>query len=117
MDTLTHTLAGMLLGECAARSMPARGSTVPLERRRPLYIALLTVGSNLPDADFIYSLLTGSKLDYLLHHRGHSHTVLGLLIAAGLLHAGARAWLRRSQLQLTGFDSWSLLAACVLGPV
>src|ERR1044071_366660 len=117
MDTLTHTLAGMLLGECAARSLPERRSTVPLDQRRRLYLPLLTVGSNLPDADFVYSLVTGSKLDYLLHHRGHSHTVIGLLIGTWLLYAGASAWLRRSQAQLTGLDRSWLAAACLLGPV
>ena len=89
MDTLTHTLAGLVLGECAARSQPAAATALSLEQRRPLYITLLTIGSNLPDSDFLYSLITGSKLDYLLHHRGHTHTLLGLLLAALLLFAAA----------------------------
>lgn len=117
MDTLTHTLAGLVLGECAARSQPAAATTLSLEQRRPLYIALLTVGSNLPDSDFLYSLLTGSKLDYLLHHRGHTHTLLGLLLGALLLFAAAAMWLRRVQWSAGRGDLRWLAAWSLLGPV
>jgi inner membrane protein len=117
MDTLTHTLAGMLLGECAARCVPEGRSSIPLEQRRALYIGLLAVGSNLPDADFIYSLVTGSKLDYLLHHRGYSHTVVGLIVAAMLLYAAGRAWLRRNHLQPPAVELRWLAAAALAGPV
>ncbi len=115
MDTLTHTLAGILLGECAARALPEQRSAMALGQRRSLYIGLLAVGSNLPDSDFVYSLITGSKLDYLLHHRGHSHTVVGVLVAAMLLFAFAAAWLKRARWSCNGADLrwlglWALLA-------
>jgi len=117
MDTLTHTLAGLVLGECAARSLPATGTALPLEQRRPLYITLLTVGSNLPDSDFVYSLLTGSKLDYLLHHRGHTHTVVGLLLAALLLFGAACACLRHLRWPAGRADLRWLAVWSLLGPV
>ena len=117
MDTLTHTLAGLVLGECAARSIPTSRSTLHLEQRRGLFIALLTVGSNLPDSDFLYSLVTGSKLDYLLQHRGHSHTVFGLLAAAALLFAAGWTWLRRAHWQASRTDLAWLAAASLIGPV
>jgi inner membrane protein len=116
MDTLTHTLAGLVLGECAARSTPATRTGLSLAQRRGLYITLLTLGSNLPDSDFLYSLVTGSKLDYLLHHRGHTHTVPGLLLGAALMFGLAWTWLRRARWPLQPADRTWLAAWSLLGP-
>lgn len=49
MDNLTHTLVGALVAETAARVIPAVKSTLPQTTRRNLYLALMVVGSNLPD--------------------------------------------------------------------
>lgn len=117
MDTLTHTLAGLVLGESAARSIPARATGLTLGQRRALYGTVLILGSNLPDSDFIYSLLTGSKLDYLLHHRGHTHTVPGLVLAAALLFGVAWAWLRRVRWPVQRSDLTWLAAWSLLGPL
>jgi inner membrane protein len=40
------------------------------------------VAANMPDLDFAYSGITPQPLGYLLHHRGHTHTVLGLAVLA-----------------------------------
>ena len=117
MDTLTHTLAGLLLGECAARAIPTGRSALSLEQRRTLYLPLLAVGSNLPDSDFLYSLITGSKLDYLLHHRGHTHTIFGLLASAALLYAAASVWLRAARSPPNDADRRWLVVWVVLAPV
>jgi inner membrane protein len=117
MDTLTHTLAGLVLGECAARSIPATHTGLSLGQRRGLYITLLTLGNNLPDSDFLYPLVSGSKLDYLLHHRGHTHTVVGLTLGALLLFGIAWAWLRRVRWPLQRTDLTWLAAWSLVGPV
>jgi inner membrane protein len=117
MDTLTHSLAGLVLGEFAARSIPTTRTGLSLGQRRGLYISLLILGSNLPDADFLYSLASGSKLDYLLHHRGHSHTLVGLVLGAALLFGIAWTWLRRKHWPLQRADLSWLAAASLFGPV
>src|SRR5262245_13314230 len=80
MDNLTHSLLGAALAELA---LPRDASRVT---RRVLF-AVGIVASNLPDVDLLYTGITAPPLGYLLHHRGHTHTVVGLLVQ-GLLLAG-----------------------------
>lgn len=94
MDNLTHTLIGVLVGETVARTTSATCDGLPQQQRRNLFVTLMAVGSNLPDLDFLYSAITGSKLDYLLQHRGHTHTVAGALIIAVLMFLACEAWCR-----------------------
>src|SRR5262245_65865261 len=94
MDNITHTLIGVLVGETAAAATPASTGRVPAATRRSLFVALMAVGSNLPDLDFLHSTITGNKLDYLLHHRGYTHTVLGGIAIAVLMLLAAELWLR-----------------------
>ncbi len=44
-----------------------------------------TIAANLPDLDLVYTSVTPAPLGYLLHHRGHTHTVAGLAVLAGAL--------------------------------
>ena len=70
MDNITHSLVGVALADLswgrAARS------------QRPLLVGAAIVAANLPDIDLAYSGITPSPLGYLLHHRGHTHTIAGL---------------------------------------
>ena len=47
--------------------------------QRPLFVGAGIIAANLPDIDLAYSGITPSPVGYLLHHRGHTHTVAGLL--------------------------------------
>jgi inner membrane protein len=100
VDNITHSLIGVALAEVA---QPASAS---IGQRRALMVGSL-VAANLPDVDLAYTWITPAPLGYLLHHRGHTHTlagmaVLGLAMAAlfGLWpatrndHANGRARLR-----------------------
>ena len=112
MDNITHSLAGMLLAETVCSALAARGA-LPGKFRAAAYFAA-TLGNNLPDLDFAYTFITGGRLGYLLHHRGHTHTLavglpLGLLAWAALL----RFWRRRFALHE---QRW-LAALLVSGPV
>lgn len=69
MDTVTHGLTGWLL----ARALPAEG-------RKKEATAALVVGSLLPDADNIATLL-GSEI-YLRVHRGLSHGFAGVVVTS-----------------------------------
>jgi inner membrane protein len=95
MDNVTHTLIGALLGETIARTTQPDPRGLPGEVRRNLLVATAAIGSNLPDVDLLYSFI-GGKINYLLQHRGHSHTIVGALLLAAVAFAIARWQLRRS---------------------
>lgn len=95
MDNVTHALAGCLLAAAAVHSVERReGATSSWFRRTAVIIGVVT--AELPDADIFYSgaWLGMGKLGYLLHHRGHTHTVLFAMGSALLVWALALA-LRR----------------------
>lgn len=117
MDTLTHALAGALIGELAARSHRAGESGLSTNTRRRLFIPLAIAGSNLPDMDFLYPLITGSKLDYLLHHRGHTHTIIGALIGSALMLLACEAWIRGRRLHPATQDRYWLGGLALLTPL
>lgn len=106
MDNITHTLVGVLVGEGAARAAGSATSKGGLdaETRRNVFVALMAIGSNVPDLDFIQSRITASKLDYLLHHRGHTHTIIGALAIAAMLYLTSEAWCRWRRRSLSATD-------------
>jgi inner membrane protein len=55
-------------------------------QRRIFFVAGI-VAANLPDGDLVYTRITPPPLGYLLHHRGHTHTVAGLVAQALLIGA------------------------------
>jgi inner membrane protein len=56
----------------------------PALAKRRLFLAAGILASNLPDLDLLATGLSPEPLGYLLHHRGHTHTVAGL-VAQGLI--------------------------------
>ena len=80
MENITHSLVGAALAELA---LPT--SARPAQRR--LFFAAGIVAANLPDADLLYTRITPAPLGYLLHHRGHTHTLVGCAVL------GIAAWL------------------------
>jgi len=109
MDNVTHSLIGVLLARAA---LPYVGSL-----RGAVWAAVLA--SNAPDLDLVLNLFfEDARLGYLVHHRGHTHTLIaaiglaagaaaigkwrdraartgplvGLAVVAALLHIGADAW-------------------------
>lgn len=88
MDNVTHALAGCLLAAATAGSVERRqGTSSTGVRRASVIIGVLT--AELPDADLFYSgaSLGMGKLGYLLHHRGHTHTVLFAIASAVVVWA------------------------------
>jgi inner membrane protein len=73
LDNLTHSLVGATLAELV---LPAGA---PRVLRRTFFVAGV-VAANLPDADLVYTRITPAPLGALLHHRGHTHTVVGLVL-------------------------------------
>lgn len=116
MDNITHTVIGTLVGEVAARVAPGWRSTLPATIRRNLCVTLAAIGSNLPDSDLLYSFV-GRKLNYLVHHRGHTHTILIALLLGAATLAVTRWWLRRRGLQASSQDYVLLTAILLFTPL
>lgn len=103
MDNLTHSLTGLAVGELISRSLPAEPDQDHQRTRRKLLLVSCWAASNFPDLDLVLTPLLPAPLGYLLHHRGHTHTLLyalpqALLLAAllWLLWPGARRVLAAS---------------------
>jgi inner membrane protein len=112
MDNITHTLIGTLVGEAISRVVPRQHSNLEIAVRRSLCVSLAAIGSNLPDSDLLYAFI-GGKVNYLLHHRGHTHTVVIALLLGALVYAITLWGCRRRGLQPSRQDRW--LLAGVLG--
>lgn len=77
MENLCHTLVGAALARAG------------LDRLSPLATPVALVGANLPDLDVVVSFW--GELAYLEHHRGITHSVVGLAMQAPLLAGAAVA--------------------------
>lgn len=129
MDNLTHSLVGAALAECAWSTCPeadpvatapgaeARAAAGEARRRTLWWTSILA--SNAPDLDVLWSFALGGKLGYLLHHRGHTHTLVTVPLQALLVLATMWA-LRRLLPRLGGplgpGDRARVVALAALGP-
>ena len=105
MDNVTHALAGLLLADATVsyvqrrigRAVPSAIETPSLARFRRAAVVLGIAAAEFPDVDLAYSgpMLAMGKLGYLLHHRGHTHTIVWALVSAVGLWAVARWWWQR----------------------
>ncbi|WP_020653116.1 metal-dependent hydrolase [Massilia niastensis] len=117
MDNLSHSLVGLALGELADRALPAEPDPQRARTRRRVLLATGLLSSNFPDLDLFLTPLLAEPLGYLMHHRGHTHTLLYALPQVALLLAllwllwpGARRLLAGSAAARRG-----VLAASVAG--
>lgn len=81
MDNLTHSLAGLALGEAGLR------------QRTRFATATLVIGANLPDVDALVYLVGGGP-DALAFRRGITHGVLAMLVLPLLLTGAMLLWAR-----------------------
>src|SRR5687768_10229183 len=89
MDNVTHTLAGLVLAEAAVRLRARTTGTEPSPRFRAFAAISSLLAANLPDFDLLYTGVGGDRLAYMLHHRGHTHTVVIAILGAALLWGAA----------------------------
>jgi inner membrane protein len=87
MDNLTHSVAGLALGELVERSLPHEPDPATQATRRKLLLFTAWTASNLPDLDLFLTPFEARPLGYLLQHRGHTHTLLWALPQAAVLLA------------------------------
>ncbi|CAN5670403.1 hypothetical protein BH10BDE1_BH10BDE1_16270 [soil metagenome] len=110
MENVSHTVAGLAVGELIHRSLPPEPDIDANSMRRKLLLVSCAVAGNFPDLDLLYSNILPRPLGYLLHHRGHTHTIFYAIPQALLLVAliwlfwpKARALLRSSASARLGF--------------
>ncbi len=96
------------------RPAPVR-TALPDGTFRRLLVLCLVVGSNLPDADLLYTSFGGGPLSYVLQHRGYTHTLVGALTGAALLWGACALWLRHRHLRVTALEQAWIAAAGVTG--
>jgi inner membrane protein len=94
MDNVTHSLAGLVLAEAAVRLRARRTGQEPPARLRTVAAVCSVAAANLPDLDLLYSGTGANRLAYMLHHRGHTHTVVVAALGAALLWGAALLVLR-----------------------
>jgi len=96
MDNATHAFAGLLLADATVEWIERRTGRPADRRLRRVAVGLGIVAAELPDADLLYSgPVTGlGNLGYLLHHRGHTHTLL-FALASAMVMWWIVLWLRR----------------------
>ena len=103
MDTITHGIAGALIGKafCSGDDLfPARA----MSRRRIVTWAFL-LGAIFPDSDVFRDIFSKNELLVITWHRSFTHSLLMLPLFALLL-----AWLTRRAARWRGWDSPSFAA-------
>lgn len=105
MDNVTHSLLGILAAEPLALSRRR-------EHRASLWVAS-AVANNLPDLDVLFTWGRHyDRLNYMLHHRGFTHTLLLAPLQSLLWLAILRLWWRRR----SDIPWRAVTALCLLGP-
>lgn len=118
MDNITHTLVGLTVAEGALRLRANRAaSPTQVSRLRVPFWLTSALSNNLPDFDFLYARITSGKLGYLLHHRGHTHTLLFAPLLAALLILALKTWSTKTRNAWSRSDWRWLIGLALLGPL
>ncbi|PTL82017.1 metal-dependent hydrolase [Vitiosangium sp. GDMCC 1.1324] len=115
MDNVSHTVAGVVAAEVLLALRARKGGALSPELPRVAWVSS-AVANNLPDLDFLYTFALGGKLGYLLHHRGHTHTLVAAVPFALLMLLTLRMLPGWRRWALSRPDVWTLGALVVAGP-
>jgi inner membrane protein len=85
MDNVTHSVVGLGIGALIDRSIAPEPDVDAQRVRTRMALTIGCLASNFPDLDLVLTRLLERPLGYLLHHRGHTHTLLGALGEVALL--------------------------------
>jgi inner membrane protein len=109
MDNLTHSVVGLGIGALIDRSLAAEPHPDGQRLRTRMLLTIGCLASNFPDLDLVLTPMLAPPLGYLMHHRGHTHTLLAALAEAFILLAlvwllwpSARRLLRASSVARRG---------------
>lgn len=117
MDNITHSLVGILTAESALAALKLKQPELASSRRtRITFWVSAFLANNFCDLDFLYTLfLKPSRLQYLLHHRGHTHTFLMLPVQAVLIILGFLLWSRFTKQNWEKAELWGVGFLSFLG--
>lgn len=105
MDNLTHSLVGVAIADACTQGKFRK-------IRSPALIVSL-IANNFPDLDFLYAKALSGQYGYILHHRGHTHTLIAGLGQALIILLLFWLFQRWRQLSLSKSD-WIFLGAMAL---
>lgn len=118
MENVAHALAGLLVARGVVALREGRGASAPSKRFVAHAAWVSAIANNVADGDLVLAPLTGGKLGYLLHHRGHTHTLLvGVVLGLVVALAALALWRRRPGEAATRADRRWLLALGAVGPI
>jgi len=118
MDTITHGIAGALIGKAVFRGEDMFASH-PMNRGRIITWSLM-LGAIFPDSDVLRDFFSSDKLLIVTWHRSITHSLLMLplwaLILAGITRAFAKSqkWEAPSLAALTGIYAGGILSHILL---
>lgn len=118
MDTITHGIAGALIGKALFRGEDLV-SRRPMNRARIITWALM-LGAIFPDSDVIRDMLSKNDMLMITWHRSYTHSLLCLPVFAIVLalisqwFARWRKWEAPSLAQLTGIYAVGILSHILL---
>ncbi|MBC75837.1 MAG: hypothetical protein CME64_07460 [Halobacteriovoraceae bacterium] len=79
MENISHSVVGLSVGELVHRILPAERDQERQEFRRKILLFISIVCASFPDLDILLINTLPEPLGYLLHHRGHTHTLVYLI--------------------------------------
>lgn len=87
LDNITHSLFGAAVSESLWTLLPETKKKTFHPKTRRILLLTSVIANNFPDSDILYSrwMHSNPQLGNLLHHRGHTHTILIALLQAFLL--------------------------------
>src|SRR6202171_5114916 len=118
MDTITHGIAGALIGKAVFRGEDMFAAH-PMNRGRIITWSLM-LGAIFPDSDVIRDFFSSDKLLIVTWHRNITHSLvmlpLWVLVLAGITRAfaGWRKWEAPSFMALTGIYAAGILSHILL---
>src|SRR5207248_1152162 len=118
MDTITHGIAGALIGKAVFRGQDLWASP-PMNRGRMITWSLM-LGAIFPDSDVVRDIFSHDKLLVITWHRSITHSLVMLplwaLLLAGItrVFANSRKWEAPSFVALAGIYAVGILSHIVL---
>src|SRR6476660_3302374 len=107
MDTITHGIAGALIGK-AVFGGDEMFAQRPMNRARIVTWSLM-LGAIFPDSDIFRDMISRDELLILTWHRSYTHSLLCLPIFALLLAAFTRWFARQFKWEAPSFAALSLI--------
>ena len=119
LDNVTHTVVGLLVAEAALVLREARspGGVASSRGLRASAMLVSTLANNAPDFDSVYAGALSEPLGNLLHHRGHTHTLVVSPLLAALSLAVTLGVGRLRRFRFDAGETTFLSAIALLGVV